>query len=337
MTTEEYIEHEALQKRNAAAAIRAASKIAIACHVNPDGDALGSMLGLGLAIEAGFPDKQVTFFAQDGVPFVYKFLPGSDRVITESAPIDIDLSIVVDSGDIVRVGQNILPIISSAPVVLDIDHHVGEGAFGAVRLLDNRAAATAEIVFDLLCELQLPIDRDIATCLFTGVITDTGSFRFMNVTPRTLRVAASLIEFGASPALIAEQVFDNRPFNATALMGRTLATLTSVADGRVTYATVSREAFEESGTTDHDTEGFISPIRAVRGTEVAMLFREFVPGRVRISLRSAEWIDVSKIASCFGGGGHRMASGCSFDGTLDDAVAAVTAAVVKALPEKAQD
>jgi len=162
MTTEEYIEHEALQKRNAAAAIRAASKIAIACHVNPDGDALGSMLGLGLAIEAGFPDKQVTFFAQDGVPFVYKFLPGSDRVITESAPIDIDLSIVVDSGDIVRVGQNILPIISSAPVVLDIDHHVGEGAFGAVRLLDNRAAATAEIVFDLLCELQLPIDRDIA-------------------------------------------------------------------------------------------------------------------------------------------------------------------------------
>jgi phosphoesterase RecJ-like protein len=156
----------------------------------------------------------------------------------------------------------------------------------------------------------------------------------MNVTPRTLRVAASLIEFGASPALIAEQVFDNRPFSATRLMGLTLSTLSSSADGRVTWATVSREAFEHAGASDEDTEGFINPIRAVRGTEVALLFREVALGRVRVSLRSTDRIDVSKIAAHFGGGGHRMAAGCSFNGPLDDAVAALTAAVIEALPDK---
>ncbi|MDR3707594.1 MAG: bifunctional oligoribonuclease/PAP phosphatase NrnA [Capsulimonadaceae bacterium] len=332
MTTEEYQDLETSQRTKAAAAIRAASKIAMACHVNPDGDALGSMLGLGLAIEAGFPDKQVTMLAQDGVPFIYRFLPGSDRIVTRSGPLDLDLAIVVDSGDIARVGKSIEPIISSAQSVLDIDHHIGEGSFGSVRLLDNRAAATAEIIFDLLVELDLPITQAIATCLFTGVITDTGSFRFMNVTPRTLRVAASLIEFGASPALIAEQVFDNRPFEATRLMGLALSTLSSTPDGRVTWATVSREAFDQAGASDEDTEGFVNPVRAVRGTEVAILFREVAKGRVRISLRSTEHVDVSHVAGKFGGGGHRMASGCSYEGSLDEAVAALVAAVNEALP-----
>lgn len=332
MTTEEYHAQEAGQRQKAAAAIRSASKIAIACHVNPDGDALGSMLGLGLAIETGFPEKQVTFFAQDGVPFIYRFLPGSNRVLTNSEPLDLDLAIVVDSGDIARVGDNVRQLLTAAPRILDIDHHIGEGSFGSVRLLDNRAAATAEIVFDLLNELDLIIDRDIATCLFTGVITDTGSFRFMNVTPRTLRVAASLIESGASPALIAEQVFDNRPFAATRLMGLALSTLSCTADGRVAWATISREAFECAGASDEDTEGFINPIRAVRGAEVALLFREVEPGRVRISLRSVDGVDVARIAAKFGGGGHRMAAGCTINGALDDAVAAVTGEVVDSLP-----
>jgi len=332
MTTEEFLDHETQQRRCAGAAIRAASTIAIACHVNPDGDALGSLLGLGLAIEAGYPDKKVTLLAQDGVPFIYRFLPGIDRILTQMEPLDLDLAIVVDSGDIKRVGKSIEPIVSGARVVLDIDHHVGEGSFGSVRLLDNRAAATAEIVFDLLVELDLPITQEIATCLFTGVITDTGSFRFMNVTPRTLRVAASLIEMGASPSLIAEQVFDNRPFAATRLMGLALSTLSQTPDGRVTWAAISRDAFAAAGATDEDTEGFVNPVRAVRGTEVAILFREVSEGRVRVSLRSTEHVDVAKVASLFGGGGHRMASGCTYDGSLEDAVTAVVSAVSAAIP-----
>ncbi|HEY3332288.1 MAG TPA: bifunctional oligoribonuclease/PAP phosphatase NrnA [Capsulimonadaceae bacterium] len=331
MTVQEYHTQEAQFRANAAGAIRDAKSIAIACHVNPDGDALGSLLGLGLAIEAGFPDKSVTYFAQDGVPFIYRFLPSSDRIQTTAPSIDVDLFIVVDSGDLSRVGKDILPLVSGAPRVLDIDHHVSDGAFGDVQLLDNRAAATAEIIYDLLLELDLTVTQDIATCLFTGVITDTGSFRFMNVTPRTLRVAAALIEAGASPALIAEQVFDNRPFEATKLLGLSLATIDRACDGKIAWATVSQDAFTAANATDEDTEGFINPIRAVRGTEVAILFREVEPGRVRISLRSSDKVDVAKLAGQFGGGGHRMASGCTFLGTLPDAVEALVSAAKVAL------
>src|SRR5579883_2215786 len=191
----------ASELQSAAKAIAAAQKIVLACHVNPDGDALGSLLALGLAIEAAFPKKDLVFLSQDGVPEIYRFLPGSDRVQTSTTRKDFDLAIALDSGDLKRVGLKVMPTISSAPVQMDIDHHVGEGAFGDIRLLDSRAAATAEIVFDLIPELGATISTDIAICLLTGVITDTGSFRFMNVTPRTLRISASLIEAGASAAL----------------------------------------------------------------------------------------------------------------------------------------
>lgn len=328
---------ETQQREAAAAAIRQSDTIAIACHINPDGDALGSLLGLGIAIERGFPEKRVLLVAQDGVPDTYKFLPFSDRIRTDCDEEDIELAIVVDSGDLSRVGDRLYHAFSNAKILLDIDHHVGAGAFGAVRLLDNRAAATAEIVFDLLGELDLPIDRDIATCLFTGVITDTGSFRFMNVTPRTLRVAASLIEAGASPSLIAEQVFDNRPFKSVKLMGLTLSTLSHTDDGRITWAAVSQEAFAQAEATDEDTEGFVGPIRAARGTEVGILFREASPGKVRISLRSVENVNVADVAAKFGGGGHKMAAGCTFDGSLDEAVAAVVEAAKQALSSVPQN
>lgn len=334
MTLVDHHAEEAYQREKAADAIGNAATIAIACHVNPDGDALGSLLGLGLAIEAIYPQKKVAFLAQDGVPYIYRFLPASNRITAAGPGEPVDLAIVVDSGDIKRVGESILPVVSAARNILDIDHHVGEGDFGSVRLLDNRAAATAEIIFDLIHELGAPLNSDIATCLFTGVITDTGSFRFMNVTPRTLRVAAALIEAGASPSLIAENVFDNRPFSATKLMGLALSTLTSTADGRICWATVPHASFEAAKATDEDTEGFINMVRAVRGVEMAMLFREAIPGRVRISLRSTEKIDASVIASHFGGGGHRMAAGCSYTGTVDDAVAALVADVTAALPPR---
>lgn len=321
----------AAARANAAAAIRNADTIAILCHVNPDGDALGSLLGLGLALEAAFPNKRVAMLAQDGVPYIYRFLPGSDRISKSAPDFPLDLAIVVDSGDVKRVGDSLLPVVSAAKTLLDIDHHVGEGEFGAVRLVDSRAAATAELIYDLINELGLTITPGIAACLFTGVITDTGSFRFMNVTPRTLRVAAALIEAGASPSLIAENVFDNRPYAATKLLGLALSTLSSNSDGRICWAVIPRSSFETAEATDQDTEGFINMIRSVRGVEVAMLFREVEVGKVRISLRSTEKVDVSVIANRFGGGGHRMASGCSYTGSLNDAVAALRAASEAAL------
>ncbi len=214
----------------AAAAIRESRSIVLACHVNPDGDALGSLLGLALAlIPLG---KDVVCLSEDGVPDILRFLPGSEliRQTTDSAA--FDLALVVDSGELSRVGSQVQPIVSRARRIVDIDHHVTAGAFGDIRVLDAGAASTAEIVYALLQTLAVPITTDIATCLFTGVITDTGSFRFQNVTPNTLRVAAELLEAGAPPAYISENVFDNRTFAATRLLGHALSALSQTPDGR---------------------------------------------------------------------------------------------------------
>jgi len=316
----------------AVAAIAAAHSIVLACHVNPDGDALGSMLGLAHAIDTAFPGKDLTLISHDGVPDIYEFLPGAGAVVSDTARRGFDLAIALDSGDLSRVGDSIVPAITSAHVQIDIDHHVGEGAFGDIQLLDDHAAASAEIVFDLVHALGVSLTPAIASCLFTGVITDTGSFRFMNVTPRTLRIAATLIEAGAAPAMIAEQVFDNRPFAATRLMGIALSSLSSTPDGRVVWAHVTKGAFDQTGAEDRDTEGFVGLVRAVRGVQVAILFREAVDGSVRVSLRSTEHVDVAKIANQFGGGGHRMAAGCTFVGPLVEAEHAIVAASVQVLP-----
>jgi phosphoesterase RecJ-like protein len=298
----------------------------MACHINPDGDALGSMIALGVAIRLRYPDKVITMLSRDGVPDIYRFLPLVDQVQTHTDRRDFDLAVVLDSGDLKRVGHEIVPVIQSARVQMDIDHHIGEGSFGSVRLISSRSAATAEIVFDLVDFMGAPITPDIARCLLTGIITDTGSFRFMNVTPRTLRVAASLIEAGASPALIAERVFDNRGFESTHLMGVALASLEHTPDGKITWAAISRAAFEQTHTTDEDTEGLINFVRSVRGTRISLLFREVKPNVIRISLRCTQEFDVAAIAGRFGGGGHKLASGCSFHGPLAAAIEAIVSA-----------
>ncbi len=319
--------------REVSNAIREARSVALACHVNPDGDALGSMLALGIAIKRRSPSKEVVVLSADGVPEIYCFLPGASLIRRNTELRDFDLAIALDSGDLSRIGQSLVPVFNTAKKQIDIDHHVGEGAFGDIRLLDSTAAATAEIVFELLQTLGTPIDADIATCLLTGVITDTGSFRFMNVTPRTLRTSAILIEAGASPSAISERVFDNRTFGATRLMGNTLSSLSSSEDGRIVWAHITAQDFALSQATDEDTEGFINYVRAVRGAEVAILFRETSPQSIRISLRSTQNVNVAQIAAQFGGGGHRMAAGCSYNGPLAEAEAAIVGATKLGLPE----
>lgn len=313
----------------AAEAIHQSRTIVLACHVNPDGDALGSMLGLALAlISLG---KTPVCLSEDGVPQILKFLPGAEMIRRTSDRASFDLALVVDSGDLPRVGQTIQPIIGRAKCVVDIDHHVTAGAFGDIRVLNARAASTAEIVYALLLTLQTPITPEIATCLFTGIITDTGSFRFQNVTPNTLQVAAALLEAGAPPAFISENVFENRTFAATRLLGYALASLSQTAEGRIVWARITAADFAEIGATDQDTEGIVSSVRGVRDTEVGILFREMAGGGIRVSLRSRDTVNVAEIAAQFGGGGHRMASGCTVNLPLAEAEAAVLAAVSAAL------
>ena len=312
-----------------AAAIGESRRIVLACHVNPDGDALGSMLGLALAlIPLG---KDLVCLSQDGVPDILRFLPGVERIATATDVPAFDLALVVDSGELARVGETVQPLVARARRIVDIDHHVTAGAFGDIRVLDAHAASTAEIVYALLQTLDVPITSDIATCLFTGIITDTGSFRFQNVTPNTLRVAAKLLEAGAPPAHISENVFDNRTFAATRLLGLALSALSQTPDGQVVWTHITAQNFRTLGATDQDTEGVVNYVRGVRGAEVGILFREMEGGSIRVSLRARESVNVAEIAARFGGGGHRMASGCTLDVPLAEAEQAVVSAVQQAL------
>ncbi len=318
----------------AAEAIRRAHYIVMACHVSPDGDALGSMLGLALALAP--LGKNLILLSQDGVPAIYQFLPQKQLVQSVTECAHFDLALVLDCGDLARVGDRVLPLIARAQTVVDIDHHAVAGAFGDIQVLDTQSASTSEIVYALLQAMYLPLTPQIATCLFTGVTTDTGSFRYQNVSPQTLRVAADLVEAGARPALISEHVFENKTFAATRLLGHALSSLSATTDRRIVWAHITAQDFLAVQATDEDTEGIVGPVRGVRGADVGILFREMpMPAgkpSIRISLRSRPGIDVALVAQQFGGGGHALAAGCTLSLPLAEAERVVVDAARLALP-----
>lgn len=313
----------------ALAAIGDARDIVLACHINPDGDTIGSMIALALALEQH--GKATTLLSADGVPAILQFLPGAERVQRSTERRDFDLAIVLDAGDLARVGGAVAETVAAAPHLMDIDHHVTAGVFGDIRLLDDTAAATGEIVYDLIGALGAEMTLPIAECLLCALLTDTGSFRYPNVTPRTMEIAAHLIRIGAVPNTIAEQVFENKPFAAQKLLGRALDSLQRSADGRIVWTHVTQADFQAFDATDEDTEGIVNAVRSVRGADVALFLREMPSGRLRVSLRARDPFDVSRVAQAFGGGGHRLASGCTLDGPIAAAEARLVAEVERQL------
>ena len=305
-------------------AVWGASEIVLACHINPDGDAIGSMVGLGLGLEA--MGKRVTYLSADGVPDSLGFLPGVQRVQSTTERGDFDLGIGLDAGDLKRLGVN-AEVILSAPVVMDIDHHVTGGQFGQVRLLDSASASTAELVYDLLLALGVETTPEIAQCLLCGVLTDTGSFRFSNTKPRTMAVGGALIAAGASPTVIYESVYENASFGAQKLLGRAMERMARSDDHTLVWSWVTQSDFSELEASDKDTDGIATALRAVRGAEVAIFLREMPSGKLRVSLRAKEPWDVAAVAAQFGGGGHKLASGCSLEGPPAAAVAALLTAL----------
>ena len=309
------------QIKSAVTALCEAQSLVLAGHINPDGDTLGCILAVAHMLRA--LGKDVTVLSADGVPVSLAWLPGADWVETESARRDFDVAVVCDAGALDRVGATVRPAIESAALTINIDHHVADGPFGDVRILDAGAAATAELVWQLVRAMSVAAGHDLATreiaiCLMTGLVTDTGSFRFLNVTPRTFELAARLQRLGAAPAPIAELVFENRSFASVKLLGRALQSLRVSSDGRVAWAHVTAQDFEELGANDSETEGVVNHVRSIQNVQVGILFRE-IPGRkVRISLRARDGSDVNKIANAFGGGGHKLAAGCALEPPLDE-------------------
>jgi phosphoesterase RecJ-like protein len=308
----------------AVTAIQQANRVLIACHVHPDGDALGSLLALGLGCHR--LGKEVILLSPDGVPATYRFLPQWQRVVTAaSGPVDLAIGVDADGSD--RLGSAEAAVLA-APLVIDIDHHTGPDPFGDVRLVDPTAAATGELVLALLDALSVSLDQEMAVCLLAAILTDTGSFRFSNVTPRTLEIAARLVAAGARPGPIYEAVYERKPPGALRIAGRALAALQTELGGALAWTALSRADFAAAGADDEDTDGIVSALQAAEGARVALLFREQVNGEVRVSLRSRDGTSVAAVAALFGGGGHAAAAGCTVPGPLSEAVARLLAATL---------
>jgi bifunctional oligoribonuclease and PAP phosphatase NrnA len=319
------IPKKALQQ--AATLIASRKKIWIATHQRPDGDALGCLLGLALALEK--TGKQVARLCPDPVPENYHFLPSTDLVSRQPPDWEPDLLITVDCDGLSRTGRLTARLETISPVV-DIDHHATEKSFGEVQVIVPSAAATGVIVYHLLLHMQIPLDHFIATCLYCAVLTDTGRFSFPNTNDAALATAHALVKAGAKPGGIARHIYENRTLGSRRLLGIALTGMKLDPGRHVSWAILRREDFRKAGGTDKDTEGIIDFLRSVKGVEVGILLTQ-AGGGSHISLRSRGKVDVGRLALQFGGGGHREAAGCDIAAPPEEAVKLLIKAVQEAL------
>jgi len=316
-----------MQKR-AIELIQQSDAVFLGTHVRPDGDALGCLLGMAIALES--TGCRVARLCADPAPENYRFLPGTERLSSVPPAWVARLGIVVDCDGLSRVGP-LESAFAALPDLIDIDHHATDQAFGDVRLVDPTAGATGEIVHELLCRAGLPLDADTATCLYTAIVTDTGRFGYANTSARSLSIATELVKAGADPHLVARKVYEERSIGATHLLGVALSRLSADFDDEVVSSTLKLDDFVRLAASASDTEGIIDHLRAIGGTRVALLLVETEDSQVRVSLRSDGTLDVSRIALTFGGGGHPAAAGCTIAGTTDSVKELVLSAVSRSL------
>jgi bifunctional oligoribonuclease and PAP phosphatase NrnA len=299
-------------------------------HVHPDADVLGTLLGLGMALEAA--GASVTYAGPHPVPDVLGFLPGAGRwQVWRVAPGVFDVIVLTDCPNPERAEGLLDAARGASSQVLNIDHHPDNRRYGTVNWIDQSAAATGEMVFDLLRALGRPVTPDIALNLFTAIHTDTGSFRYSNTTPRTFRIAAELTAAGADPALVADRLYQRRTPNALETLGEVLRRVRVSEDGRVAWLPVPQGLVSEAFLAAEDLVNYPRSIGSVR---VALLLREEGRGVVKASLRSKGDVAVNRIAQQFGGGGHENAAGCTLRASLDEATETLLAAVGLALDGK---
>lgn len=315
----------------AVAAIQALPRdatVLLVCHVNPDGDALGSMLGAGLGLrQLGFSRVVATFPAPFDVDPVFAFMPGQDLLVApHAAPREPELGLSFDAASVKRLGE-LVPALEAAPEWIVLDHHASNPGFGGIRLIDPTAAATSVVAARLLDALGVTLDRDIATNLYTALTTDTGSFRHDLTTDGVHTLAARLVQAGARPAEVALRVFDSRPFAALQLLATVLARATvdlSAAGGAgLVTAYATQEDLQRYGLTAQVLESFIDVLRTAEEADVACMLKPAADGRWNVSLRSRGATDVSAVAVALGGGGHRLAAGFTGHGTAAEVLAAV--------------
>ena len=299
--------------------IESKHRFAITSHIRPDGDSLGSSLGLYWLLRA--LDKDVEVIMRDPVPHSYRQLPGAENVSVTPAVIKPYHAVfVIECSDISRPGLVDL----EKHVVVNIDHHATTALFGSINWIDSTASADGEMIYNLCKATGVRVTKEIAECVYTAVITDTGSFHYSNTTERTFKVASELVRTGVKPAKTAEAVFASYPWSRIQLMGAVLSTAKRDSTGRVASLRLSQEMQERSGASDEDADGFVNYPLTVGEVEAVVLLKECAPGVYRTSLRSKGDVNVARVAGQFGGGGHRNAAGCTMKGDWEEVEQEIT-------------
>lgn len=297
--------------------IKGAGSLAIFPHVSADGDAIGSVLALALAMrKAG---RESVVYLEENIPSVYTFLPGVELArFYDGGQEVMDINIALDTGDEGRLGTR-KDVFFNAPCTINIDHHATNNKFAHHNFVDPHSASTGEIVFQLLKALKIEMDADIATCLYTAIATDTGGFKYSNTTAETHITAAELVSTGIDIGELNQRIFDNSTFEKLKLTQKAIELLELHEGGRIALTPLSVADFQATGAKDEDCDGIVNIGRSIEGVEVSVLIKERKDGDFRINLRSKSYVDVSQIAVELGGGGHKRAAGCTVtEGSIEE-------------------
>lgn len=312
-------------------AIKKHKRFLITAHVNLEGDSLGSQLAMKELLEA--LGKHAVIVDNDPVPAHYKFLPRASEVSNKiDKRIPFDVAVVLDCPTIKRIG-NVKKLFTKKKLIVNIDHHISNERFGNINWVYPNASSAGELVYRLFKTMNIPLTKEVALYLYIAILTDTGSFNYDNTSSITHEIASELLGYGLEPALVSERVYEQRSVADLKLLGLVLSTLTVSRDGRIAYLTMTRDMLAKTGIDVSRSEGFINYARSIEGVRIAMMFKEDPKdkNKVHVSFRSKGDIDVNGLASCFGGGGHVKASGCTIKGKMKDAERKVLAKAEEAL------
>jgi len=292
-------------------------------HTGPDGDAIGSLIAMGLALDT--LNKQITLYSESPIPAVYRFLPSINRVVSHINTADYEAAIILDCGELERVGEAAADI-SRIPLIINIDHHISNTGFGDYQLIDTSACATAEIVYHIIKEMGVPIDKAIGTSIYTGILTDTGSFRFSNTNRAAFTICEEMVNLGIDPYNIAQHVYGAYSLGRIKLLNLALDSIEISDNGKLSIMTVTQDMLEKTNTRPEDVDGFINYARGIKNIKVAALVQEHCNDKeqsngcrnLNVSLRSDGTVDVAEIAAAFGGGGHFSAAGFKTNSELPE-------------------
>ena len=312
--------------------IQQSDTIAVTSHFRPDGDAIGSTLALGLALQA--MGKKVYMWNEDGVPARYAFLEGAAQIVPvpEMIPADLQMLICVDTGDWKRLGDRTQKLFADFPLIVNIDHHGTNSRYGHVHVIEPETAACAFVLFNVLKSWGVKLTKAMADALYVGISTDTGSFQYGSTTPEVMYAAGELLAAGVNVADVNRRVYQEVPYTSLLMQREVLNHMVVEAEGMLAHYSMPAGRKAELGVGLEDTKDLVDVVRVLEGVRVAVIFEDLEDGRIRVSLRSKDpAVSVAAVASQFGGGGHAMASGIRMAGELGDCRERVLSAIRKEL------